>query len=347
MLYSRVYLEDITYELPSTVVTSEDLEERLAPVYRALNFSPGQLQALTGIEERRWWPEGFSVSRGAIAAAKKLFRTTAVPPGEIGVLIYAGVCRESFEPATATLVACELGISPDATIYDISNACLGVVNGIIDVANRIELGHIRAGLVVSCETAREINEITIRRLTAAPTMENYVASLATFTGGSGAVAVLLTDGSFANGPRHKLLGGAIASAPQFCGLCRWGITQVSAEHFIQSMHTDAVAVLEHGVELGLKTWNGFLETMGWSAAQVDRTICHQVGNSHRDTILKTIGILPQKDFVTYPFLGNIGTVSLPITAAIAEERGMLRTGDRVAFLGIGSGLNCLMLGWNW
>ena len=36
-----------------------------------------------------------------------------------------------------------------------------------------------------------------------------------------------------------------------------------------------------------------------------------------------------------------------LTAAIAEDRGALRPGDRVAFLGIGSGLNCLMLGLEW
>ena len=65
------------------------------------------------------------------------------------MLIYAGVCREQFEPATACAVAADLGISPDAAVYDLSNACLGVLNGIVDVANRIELGQCRAGLVVS------------------------------------------------------------------------------------------------------------------------------------------------------------------------------------------------------
>ena len=54
-----------------------------------------------------------------------------------------------------------------------------------------------------------------------------------------------------------------------------------------------------------------------------------------------------KDFSTFPFLGNIGTVSLPLTAAVAEQRGFLSPGDRVGFLGIGSGLNCLMLGLQW
>ena len=56
---------------------------------------------------------------------------------------------------------------------------------------------------------------------------------------------------------------------------------------------------------------------------------------------------PERDFTTFRYLGNIGTVSLPITAAIAEERGFLSPGDLVGLLGIGSGLNCLMLGVNW
>ena len=43
----------------------------------------------------------------------------------------------------------------------------------------------------------------------------------------------------------------------------------------------------------------------------------------------------------------MGTVSLPLTAALAEERGILLPGDRVGLLGIGSGLNCLMLGVQW
>jgi 3-oxoacyl-[acyl-carrier-protein] synthase III len=43
----------------------------------------------------------------------------------------------------------------------------------------------------------------------------------------------------------------------------------------------------------------------------------------------------------------MGTVSLPLTAALAEENEFLNPGDRVGFLGIGSGLNCLMLGLVW
>lgn len=347
MRYSRVYLESLEYELPPIVVTSEELEERIAPVYKTLHIPQGQLEALTGITERRFWPEGFRVSQGAVLATKKLLESACVPAKEIDTLIYAGVCRDGFEPATATFVASSLGLSENSLVYDISNACLGVLNGILDIANRIELGQSKAGLVVSCESAREINDITIQRLLAQPEMPLFIKSLATFTGGSGAIACLLTDGSFS--PRHKprLLGGTVFSAPQFCELCRWGMQPKGNGIFTEQMYTDSVAVLENGVKLGEKTWRKFLDSLAWSSPMVDKTICHQVGSSHRETILKTIHIQPEKDFITYPFLGNIGTVSLPITAAIAQEREFLKPQDRVAFLGIGSGLNCMMLGWEW
>jgi acyl-CoA:acyl-CoA alkyltransferase len=350
MNYSKVYLEAFGYEIAPVVVSSAELEARLEPVYEALHFSPGQLEALTGIIERRWWEEGYRLSEGAALAARRALEIADVGPEQVGALIYGGVCREFFEPATACRIAADLGIGPDAIVYDLSNACLGVLNGIIEVANRIELGQIRSGLVVASETAREINDIMIERMCQDRSMEFFKRSLATLTGGSGAVAVLLSDGSFGRDPRRRLVGGVTQAAPQFHGLCRWGIEAIkplSAHHFLQFTSTDSAAVLAHGVELGIRTWHAFLRKLGWVKGQIDKVICHQVGATHRETMLGSLGIAAHKDYSTFPYLGNIGTVSLPLTAALAEDREVLRPGDRVAFLGIGSGLNCLMLGLDW
>ncbi|GIW78870.1 MAG: hypothetical protein KatS3mg105_0677 [Gemmatales bacterium] len=412
MQYSRVFIDAIGYELAPVVVSSEELECRLAPLYERLRMPPGQLESLTGIMERRWWETGYPIAQGATLAAKKALVLADIPPSRIDTLIYAGVCREQFEPATACRVAAALGISPDAAVYDLSNACLGVLNGILDVANRIELGQIHAGLIVSCESAREINEIVISRLVAQGDMDMFRNSLATLTGGSGAVAVLVTDGSFNKSQRRQLVGGVTQAAPEYHSLCRWGLDQTPSQStsdadlaekieevlvqtlhqklravlpagvapkveglilaalkqnlegilpsvvksrierylpatFTQFMTTDSISVLKYGVALGLRTWQAFLRKLGWMKENVDKVICHQVGAGHRDAILKTLDIPEVKDFSTYPFLGNMGTVSLPLTAALAEEREFLVTGNRVGFLGIGSGLNCLMLGLNW
>jgi 3-oxoacyl-[acyl-carrier-protein] synthase-3 len=345
MKYSRVYLDAIGYELPPVVITSQELEERLRPVYESLRLPEGQLEALTGICERRWWEPGYPISHGAAQAARRALEQSAVRPEEVDAVIYAAVCRESFEPATACQVAGELGLSPRSA-YDISNACLGVLNGVIDLANQIELGQIRAGLVVSCETAREINDVMIDKMLQARSMEIFKAALATLTGGSGAVAVLVTDDSFRDRPRRRLLGGSTLAAPEHHGLCRWGLEGVwNAAR--QIMFTDSVSLLKFGVDLGIRTWKAFLARLGWASDTIDKVICHQVGATHRDSMLRALGISPEKEYSTYAYLGNMGTVSLPLTAALAEERNFLRPGDRVGFLGIGSGLNCLMLGVEW
>jgi len=337
MRYKKVFLDAIGYELAPNVVASSALEERIEPVYRALGMPPGQLEALTGIRERRWWDPGFKLSEGAARAGHKALTAAGVSARDLGALIYAGVCREASEPATACAVAAGLGVRPDCAVYDISNACLGVMNGIFEIANAVELGAMRAGLVVSCESAREINDSMIESMRRDPSMEHFRLSMATLTGGSGAAAVLVSDGSF--GRRgHRLLGGVLRAAPEHHGLCRW---------HRDFMSTDAAAALKHGVGLGRATWQAFLKELGWTPSGVDKTICHQVGAPHRSQVLSEIGMAEGNDFQTYEYLGNMGTVSLPVTAAIAEERDFLRQGDKVAFLGIGSGLNCLMLGWEW
>lgn len=347
MRYTRVYIESVGYELAPIVVTSSELEHRLRPVYEALHIPPGQLESLTGIRERRWWKPNTPISQGAIAASLKALQGRRVAVEDLGAVIYAGVCREHFEPATACHVAAALGVQGNAAVYDISNACLGILNGVLDIANRIELGQIRAGLVVACESSREINEITLRRLLDHPSMELFTTSLATFTGGSGAAAVLLTDGSFTPSRRPKLLGGVNIAEPQHHNLCRWGIMADSAEPHVPYMQTDAVAVMKYGVELGKKTWDALLAELEMTADRVNKVICHQVGDAHQKLILQTIGVTSDKDFTTFEFLGNMGTVSLPVTAALAKERDVLLPGDFVGFLGIGSGLNCLMLGIQW
>ena len=349
MKYSRVYINSMAYELAPEVVSSKDLESRLAPLYQKLRIPPGQLAALTGIEDRRWWPTDHRLSDGAIEAAKKSIAETDINIDDIGAVVYTGVCREQHEPATACRIAAEIGVNKSTAIYDISNACLGVLSGMLDIANRIELGQIKAGLVVSCESARHIVDITIDNMLSNPTIQNFSQSLATLTGGSGAVAILLTDGSFSlkNQQQHKLLGASHLSAPEHYDLCKWGLEEVGLKLHREFMRTNAVPLLKEGVALAADTWKHFLAQNKWSIESVNKVICHQVGSANQKQVLTALNIPSEKEYPTYQHLGNMGTVSLPITAAIAHEQGFLKKGDNVSFLGIGSGLNCMMLGLEW
>ncbi len=346
MRWKSVSLESIAYELPDERVSTASLESRMTAVHEALHLGGGQVEALTGIRERRVWPPGPSMAECGVRAAVKALDEAGLTGVDLGAVVYAGVCRDNLEPATACAVADGVGARGDVLVFDISNACLGVLNGMVEVANRIELGQIRAGLVVSAESSREIVESSLARMSAEPTMERYRLGLATLTGGSGAVAVVLThaESSFVE---RRLVAAASLAAPQYHRICRWGPPRGLLGEAANIMDTDASAVLEHGVTLGRATWARLLEATGWRAGDVDRVICHQVGAAHRKEVLAALGIDPARDYSTFETLGNIGTVSVPITAALAGEAGFLRKGDRVALLGIGSGLNCLMLGVEW
>jgi 3-oxoacyl-[acyl-carrier-protein] synthase-3 len=349
MKYTRVFINSLAYELAPEVVTSNSLESRLAPLYQKYRIPMGQLAALTGIVERRWWPKEHILSDGALAAAEKAIKETGICVGDLGAVVYTGVCRDQHEPATACRIAAKLGVSKETAIYDISNACLGALSGILDIANRIELGQIKAGLVVSCESARHIVDVTIDDMLADPSMQNYAQSLATLTGGSGAVAILLTDGSLdlTTARNHQLLGASHLSAPEHNGLCQWGLKEVGPQLFREFMRTDAVTLLKEGVSLAKDTWEHFLEQRDWMIEQVDKVICHQVGAANQKKVLTALNIPEYKEYPTYELLGNMGTVSLPVTAAMAHDQGFLKKGDNVSFLGIGSGLNCMMLGLKW
>jgi 3-oxoacyl-[acyl-carrier-protein] synthase-3 len=90
-----------------------------------------------------------------------------------------------------------------------------------------------------------------------------------------------------------------------------------------------------------------LTATGWRSDEIDRTFCHQVGKAHRKLLLDELQLRPESDFGTFEFLGNTGSAALPITAAMGIEQGLTKPGDRIGLLGIGSGINVVMLGVEW
>jgi 3-oxoacyl-[acyl-carrier-protein] synthase-3 len=113
------------------------------------------------------------------------------------------------------------------------------------------------------------------------------------------------------------------------------------------METDSERLLEEGLATGAATFRDFVAASGWSSEAIHKTICHQVGGTHRRLMLQSLGLSPERDYVTYPWLGNTGSVALPITLAMAVESSFIHSDEHVALLGIGSGINCLMMGVDW
>lgn len=341
-----VTIEALGTELPAARVTSEQLEQRLEPLLTRLGLSIGRLELMSGIAERRLCEPDTRPSSLSIAAAQDALLRTQIKPGQIDLLIHAGVCRDFLEPATASVVHAGLGLPSTCAAFDLSNACLGVADAMAVAAQAIRNGSIRSALITTGEDGRPLIETTIASLLAIEddrearsTLKQAYASL---TIGSGGAAVLLAGEELGSSP-HTWLGSTSRADTQSVGLCAGD----RAADGGLVMVTDSEALLHAGNALAATTFEAFLADQNWTRDSIDRIITHQVGSAHRRLLLKSLDLDPALDFPTVQTLGNMGSASLPITLHSAAEQGFIRPGERIALLGIGSGLHCRMTALQW
>jgi 3-oxoacyl-[acyl-carrier-protein] synthase-3 len=342
--YSHVRLHTFGYELPPLILTSEEIEMRLSAVYERLKLPRGRLELMSGIHQRRLWEKGTRPSEAAARAGKKVLEKGDISPESIECLIFTSVCKDMMEPATASFVHEILGLSPQCLIFDVSNACLGFLDGMVMLANMIELRQVKNGLVVSGETAEELIASTIEALLADEKLNRKTIkpAFASLTIGSGSMALYMTRSEGKDG-EIRLSHGAWRANTQYSHLCHGG--QTSREATL--METNSEELLHRGVETAETTWKSFSAHPGWSGEHIDRFFCHQVGSAHAKLLFDTLRLDSDKNFETLATMGNVGSVSAPVTMAMAIEGGVFRPGQKGALLGIGSGINCLMLGVEW
>jgi acyl-CoA:acyl-CoA alkyltransferase len=348
MQYEQVCVEGVGYTLPEEILSSSEIEDRLTPLYERLRLPSGRLELMTGIRERRLWPVGTLPSDVSIRSGEQLLQKSGIPREKIGALIHASVCRDHLEPATACRVHHALQLPQRSTIYDVSNACLGVLNGMLQIANMIELGQIQAGLVVGTEGSRALLETTITQLNRDTQLTRNAIKLAvaSLTIGSASCAVLLTHKSLSR-TGHRLRSGVVRAHTEHHLLCRSGADEAAAHGMQPLMTTDSERLMAEGIATGVATFDDFLTDANWQRSDVHRTFCHQVGAAHRKKMLESLQLPESNDFATLEWLGNTGSCALPVTLAIGIEQGFVRAGQNVGLLGIGSGINSVMLGLEW
>jgi acyl-CoA:acyl-CoA alkyltransferase len=364
MRYQNVCLESIAHTLPVEVVTSAQIEASLEPLYTRLRLPEGRLELMTGIAERRFWPRGMRPSEKSIETADRAIHVAGIDRRQIGALVHGSVCRDFLEPATACGVHHHLDLPGRCAVYDLSNACLGLLNGMVQVANMIELGQILAGVVVGTESSRALVESTINHLNTDTSLSrnDIKGAFASLTIGSGSAAIVLCHRDLSR-TNNRLLGGVIQTATEHCTLCQGG--QGEPTNNLPStfgraadgeggavvpptlMWTDSEALMREGVAAARETFTAFLDEMQWTRDDIQKSFCHQVGRAHQKLLLDSLGLDPRIDYTTMEYLGNTGSVALPMTASIGIENGRLHKGDRVTMLGIGSGINVVMLGVEW
>ena len=345
MRYDNVCVEAVVHTPPPIVVSSADIEQQLAPVYENLRLPFGRLELMTGIQERRFYESGTLPGQISVKTAVAAVEKSGISPDDFGALIHGSVCRDQMEPATATGVHAGTGLPDHCVVMDVSNACLGLLNGMLLIADMIELGRIKAGVVVGTETGRGLVEGTVDSLLRdeSLTRQSIKSAFASLTIGSGSAAIVLCHSDISE-TRHRLLGGDVLSDTSKHDLCAGGVEAGVHGDSRPRMETDSEALLHAGIGLAEQTWQRAKSELNWRNEDVDRDFTHQVGKQHRKMLMERLELDPHLDFPTVEHFGNTGAVALPMALAMGLEQNPPPEGTKLALLGIGSGLNSVMLG---
>jgi 3-oxoacyl-[acyl-carrier-protein] synthase III len=333
MLFQHVAIAGLAHIDAPRQLTSAEINARLKPTLDRLGIKANVLEDVAGIHSRRLWDDEVQASDAATLAGVKALADAGIDPSRIGLLVNTSVSRDYLEPSTASIVSGNLGLPDTCQNFDVANACLAFLNG-MDIASRmIERGEIDYALIVDGETANLAYEKTIERMTRPDaTEEEFRNEMATLTLGCGAAAMVLARAELAPGAlRYR--GGVTRAATQWNTLCRGNLDR---------MVTDTKMLLTEGLKLAQKTFIAAKQALGWAVDEMDEFVIHQVSKVHTQAFIQAFDIDPKKVLTIFGEHGNIGPASVPIVLSKLREMGRLKKGDRVALLGIGSGLNCSM-----
>ena len=336
--YKNVVIAGLARDEAPEVMLSAEIEAALAGPMERLKLPKGLLAALTGIVRRRLYPINYMPSQAAAAAAEKLLAETGLDRDRIDLLYSTSVCRDHIEPSTASIVQHRLGLGGRVKSLDIGSACLGFIDGLELAALSLEAGLARLALIVAGENSRPILETTLNRLLAPDSDRDlFFRNFATLTLGSGGAAMILgRREDFPHSP--ELVASVSRSDAASNHLCRGDAA---------GMETDSTALMNAGVALAKETFQLGVADFGWTPSAFNRLICHQVSAANTKKLCRTLG-LDENDLVkTFPDYGNMGPAAVPFTLDLAREKGLLACGDRLALMGIGSGLCCSMMEVRW
>lgn len=309
-------------------VTSDEIDDMLAPARRRLRLPKGVLQRVAGVYERRWWRDAENGWRqGIVLAAERAMADAGITRDQVGLIINASVSRQHLEPAVVTSVHHALGMPTSCMDLDVTNACLGFVNAMTLASGMIDAGQIQYALVVGAEDVEEVQRGTIERLNSkGATRQDFNNQFASLTLGSGAAAAVL--GRADEHPEgHRLVATQARAGTQFHDLCIGDM---------DDMRTDSEGLLENGIGLIMDTWRD-ANAAGFDLKSVDHCIPHQVSMVYTRNFAKVSGLGMDKIPVTFPDWGNVAAEAVPMT--LAKHRPNISRGERVLLLGVGSGLN--------
>ncbi|MGH9020574.1 MAG: beta-ketoacyl-ACP synthase III [Acidimicrobiales bacterium] len=285
--------------VPDRVVTNDDLS-------KTLDTSDEWITERTGIKERRIG--GSARSLGGLAAQRAL-DDTGVSASDIDFLVLATTTPDRMCPATAPMIADDLGLSCPA--MDVNAACSGFMFAVRTAQGLLETGNRRI-LVVGAEN-----------------LSRWV------DWGDRNTAVLLADGAGACVMEYDDVGNDLLSFS--LGTDGSAADLLTCEHG-GHFQMDGKEVFRRAVRVVVSSAEEALERAGVGADELSLLIPHQANVRIIQAACQRLGVDMDKAVVVLDRYGNNSSASIPLAVGDARDNGRVKPGDLALLTGFGAGM---------
>lgn len=316
--------------LPTAHLTTDDL------MASTRHHTRIDLERLTGIRDRR-------VSKGeddsftlATAAARDCLSRSGRSAASLDVVINCSITKfrgltRWLEPTVSSTVADDIGATKAIT-FDLSNACAGMLSGVMVLNNWIGQGRVERGMVVSGECISQLGHNAADHVRTVMSRE-----LASLTLGDAGAALLLERAP--DGVRGISVAGftTIAKHSRLC-LAYPVDGAPGGRMFTQSRAIHKAAIADTPILL-----KEVLDSAGIVIDDIDQVITHQTSSrairKGMAEISAALGGKPRHDAViTVDHYGNTASTTHTVALIDEIEAGRIRAGETVALVALASGL---------
>jgi 3-oxoacyl-[acyl-carrier-protein] synthase-3 len=298
--------------VPERVLTNDDIA-------KLVETSDEWIRDRTGIRERRIAAETEALSDLALPACRTALAMADAEPGSIDLVIVATVTPDMMFPATAAILADELGM-PHAAAYDLSAGCTGFMYALAQAYGMLASGLVRRALVVGGDVLSRIVAWSDR------------STLILFGDGAGAVVLERVD---AGGFLGFELGADGGGGPDL-KLPGSGSRVSNGDGSYLTMN--GREVFKFATRVMVSSAGTVLEACGRTVDDVDVYVPHQANVRIIDHAARKLGIPQEKVVVNVDRYGNTSSGSIPLALADAADDGRLKPGTLVLMTGMGAGL---------
>jgi len=285
--------------LPENIVTNDDLS-------KTLDTSDEWIAERTGIRERRI---GSSTRELGVLAATEAMKNAGVGPSDFDVLILATTTPERMAPATAPMIANDLGMTCMA--MDLNAACSGFMYGVRTAQGLLETGAKRI-LLIGAEHLSGWVDWSDR-------------NTAVLLGDGGGAAVLEYDKNV-NEILSFVLGSDGASAD---------ILTAPHEGFF---YMDGPEVYRRAVRVVVDSAEKAMALAGVTPDQISLVVPHQANIRIIQAVCQRLGIDMERAVITLDRYGNTSSASIPLAYYDALKNGRVKSGEYALMTGFGAGM---------